>query len=103
MGTRNVVQKRLMKFVKKYYNHLSLEDKKEFKEFFIRNEKKENGLEKSLVSSVFLMIFIAGLFFSVPKITGGVIGVSKFGSSIIGSILMIIGIVGSFFYMFFNK
>lgn len=47
---------------------------------------------------VFLLSFISGLFFLSPNLTGNVIGeMDKLGSTLLGIVLIVIGILGYYF------
>jgi hypothetical protein len=58
---------------------------------------EDNNLEKKILTSVFGMFAVAGLFFGFSNVTGAVIGFSKSFFFPVGIILFILGILGLFF------
>ena len=62
-----------------------------------RNRKKEGKLEGGLVAGIIVVGIIGGLFFLSPNVTGNIIGNSSPVSNFIGVILLIVGLIASFF------
>jgi hypothetical protein len=61
---------------------------------------KEDRLKKRRTATVAIISLIGGLFFLSTNITGNVIGnMTNSTSNIIGAVLLIIGLVGGFFWM----
>ena len=74
----------------------SKQDIEKFKDFVQHN--KGTSLESRIVSGIFILSFLAGLFFISPILTGNIIGIFENKSNFLGPLLIIIGIVGFFVY-----
>jgi hypothetical protein len=86
----------------------SKKEVKEFREYLKCHPIKyscfnPNSLEKKLFSAIFLAFFISGLFFSLPTLTGNVIGSFGTGNKLLGIVLIFFGIGGFFIYNLFKK
>jgi hypothetical protein len=94
-GNRLSVKRRLRKA---YNNARNVDSRIEegVEEFFKRNSNWED-LEKKVLTSVFGIFVVAGLFFSLSSFTGVVIGFSKSISLPIGVLLFVLGVLGLFF------
>jgi hypothetical protein len=60
-------------------------------------EKRDNALEQKVLTSIFGIFVLSGLFFSLFNFTGAVIGFSKSFSFPLGVFLFILGVLGLFF------
>jgi hypothetical protein len=76
-------------------------DAEKFKEY-IKNKNsqtsKSNSLEGKIISEIFILSFIIGLFFLSPNLTGNVIGISQSKNNLLGIVLTLTGIFGFFIY-----
>ena len=69
----------------------------EFKKYM--KNKKDNSLENKIISGIFIVSSLAGLFFLSLNVTGNVIGsLNKSSSNFIGIMLFLLGISGFFIY-----
>lgn len=81
----------------------SKKDKKDFYKFVNANkkdyleEKKNRSLEK-IISGIFILSFLAGLFLSSGNLTGNVVGGSGTAHKLLGIILVLVGMGGFFVY-----
>jgi hypothetical protein len=94
LANRDSVKKRLIKAIisdpeKKYLDRA--------KELIENVNKHSSNLENKVVTSVFGILAVAGLFFGFSSLTGAVIGFSKSFSLPIGVLLFVLGILGLFF------
>ena len=87
---------------KKIYLLGSKEDIQGFKDYVKGKSKKVpkgNSLENKLISGIFIMLFIAGLFFASPNLTGNVISNSNvLILNISGIALILFGAIGFFIH-----
>lgn len=61
--------------------------------------RKTAGLEARLSVFIALMGFLGGLFFLSSNITGNVVGLSAKSNSLIGSALILVGVIAGFFWV----
>ena len=72
----------------------SKQDLKGFKEY-IEGTSKGNSLEQKIISGIFILSFLVGLFFLYPTITGNtILNGSTNKHNVLSSILIIFGITG---------
>jgi len=78
----------------------SEQDIEEFKKYMkSKNNSKDNSLEGKIISGLFILSFLAGVFLIPYNLTGNVVGnLNKSSSSFIGIILFLLGISGFFIY-----
>ena len=79
----------------------SKKDIEGFKKYMKKEEQENkrfpsNSLEGKVITSVFCMLAIAGLFFGISSLTGAAIGFLKSFSLPIGILLFVVGILGLF-------
>ncbi|MEK6898681.1 MAG: hypothetical protein AABW79_01130 [Nanoarchaeota archaeon] len=70
------------------------------KEFILRG--KRSNLEKNISATTALVGLFLGIFFLSPNLTGNVIGLNQDSSNLIGGILFLIGLIGTFVYFKFE-
>ncbi|MFA5953091.1 MAG: hypothetical protein WC812_00705 [Candidatus Pacearchaeota archaeon] len=68
-----------------------------FKDFLKRNSDNSSNLEGKVISSIFGICALAGIYFGISGMTGAAIGLTKASSSFLGVLLFVGGIAGLFF------
>jgi hypothetical protein len=73
----------------------SKQDIKGFKKY---TKNKNNSLQSKIISGLFILSFLAGIFLIPFNLTGNIISISTAGGKLLGIILFLLGISGFFTY-----